>query len=297
MKLPKPIAGFVARQGAQLAKHSPGIMFSVGIAGAVTATVLACRSTLRLEETLVKHEEDRKDADYNLNEKSLSTKEHAAMVRHIQLAVVRDVAKLYAPAVGVGVVSVGLLTGAHVTLNRRNAALIAAYNVLDKGFKQYRERVRQELGEDKDREFMFGSVDKEIVEEGEHGHEVKTVKRHAGPSAYARKFEEGNPCWSASPHNNEHFLKGIQNYANDMLRIRGHVLLNDVYDMLKMERSEAGTVVGWVKGHGDNYVDFGIFMNKTEGEIRQFMIAQHNDGILLDFNVDGIVNDLIGRKY
>lgn len=304
MKIPNGLTKVLGRQTLLLKKHSPALMFGAGITTAVASTVFACKATLRLEEVMLKHEENRRTADFLLKQsKEERTEEYTISdynkdVAYIRVRAARDIVKLYAPALGLGVVSIGLLTGAHVTLNKRNAALIAAYNLLDKGFKEYRERVRQEFGEDKDRELFFGSVEKEIVEEGKHGHEVKTIKRVGKHSVYAKPFCEGNPCWSQSPLNNRSFLMAQQNYLNDLLNSRGHVMLNDAYDLLKLPRSQAGTVVGWVKdsGVGDGYVDFGLF-NSHDPVVRDFMNLEHNDGIMIDFNVDGVVNDLIGKKY
>jgi hypothetical protein len=68
--------------------------------------------------------------------------------------------------------------------------------------------------------------------------------------------------------------------------------------MLGFERSMAGQVVGWVDGNGDGYVDFGIFGAKIQGD--EALVAERldflngqTDSVILDFNVDGIVYDLI----
>lgn len=299
MKLPSGVTKAFGRQSLLLKKHSPAIMFGTGVVTAVTATVFACKATLKLDEVVAKRETDRRTADLLLAENSVeySKADYDRDIAVIRVKLARDVARLYAPAVGIGIVSLGLLTGAHITLTKRNAAIGAAYAALDRGFREYRARVRDELGEDKDREFLFGAVEKEIVEEGEHGHEVKTVKRAKGPhSPYARVFDETLPTWSASPLNNRAFLQAQQNYLNDLLHSRGHVMLNDAYDALKMERSVAGTQVGWVRGHGDDMIDFGLF-RKDDPVMRDFMNLEHNDGIVIDFNVDGVVYDLIGKKY
>lgn len=301
MKLPSGITRLAGRQMLVLKKNSPHIMFGAGIASGITATVLACQATLKLSDTMLAHEEDRKIIDEALEDpkSSYNSEQHAKESRIIQVRIVRDLTKLYAPAVGVGVISIALLSGAHVTLTKRNAALAAAYGILDKSYREYRERVIAEFGEDKDRELAHGVVEKEIVEEGEHGHEVKTVKRAKGKhSDYARIFDENNRCWSNSSLDNRAFLMAQQNYLNDLLQSRGHVLLNDVYDLLKMERSKAGAVVGWVKESevGDNFIDFGLF-NSADPVIRDFMNLEHNDGIMLDFNVDGVVYELIKRTY
>jgi hypothetical protein len=58
--------------------------------------------------------------------------------------------------------------------------------------------------------------------------------------------------------------------------------------------SSAGAVVGWVLGNGDDYIDFGIWDPNNE-KAREF-VNGHEAAILLDFNVDGVIYDLIDKK-
>jgi hypothetical protein len=58
------------------------------------------------------------------------------------------------------------------------------------------------------------------------------------------------------------------------------------------ERTSAGFVVGWVlDGNGDGYIDFGL----SEARSSRFMNAEERS-VILDFNVDGVVYDLIDQK-
>ena len=124
--------------------------------------------------------------------------------------------------------------------------------------------------------------------------EVKTEKIDIQdePSIYTRFFDDSCIGWTENNHYNVVFLKDMQRCANDLLRARGHLLLNDVYDMLGMRRSKAGMVVGWVYNEknpiGDNYVDFGLI----NAENFEFIIG-HGSKILLNFNVDGNIMDYI----
>ena len=90
------------------------------------------------------------------------------------------------------------------------------------------------------------------------------------------------------------FLNAQQNYANDLLKSKGYLFLNDVYDMLGIPKTKAGQVVGWVydpenPNSGDNYVDFGIYDAYNE-KARDF-VNGYERTILLDFNVDGYILD------
>lgn len=72
----------------------------------------------------------------------------------------------------------------------------------------------------------------------------------------------------------------MQCYANELLRVKGRVFLNDVYEMLCLPISEAGKHVGW-RCDGANYIVF---------KVRPNGISVSGDFIMLDFNVDGIVD-------
>jgi hypothetical protein len=297
MKLEALKTALTSKLGRQILiaqKNSPTIMFAGGIAGVVTSTVLACKATLKLEEVLDEAEKNRNLAR-ELRHRDYSDTDRRSDLAKIKIRTAGKVVKLYSPAIAVGVVSIVALTGSHVTLTRRNAAVMAAYSALDKGFNDYRARVREELGEEKDYEFRHGT---EVVEETVEGKDgPKKVDRSVvspgdSPSIYARWFDDGSSAWSKEAAYNRAFLSAQQNWFNDKLRARGHVFLNEVYDELKIPRTKEGQVVGWLKdGEGDGYIDFGVF-DGDDWKKRDFVNGRER-AILLDFNVDGIIYDKI----
>jgi hypothetical protein len=287
----------LGRTGLLTQKNSPQILFGVGIVGSVTSTVLACRATLKLDEKLEHTKSELKrvrEAETKANGETYTDQERKrdTAVVYVQGAV--SIGKLYAPAVVVGGISIAALTQSHNILTKRNAALTAAYAALDKGFREYRARVVDKYGEDQDREFRYGS-EKVEVPDPDDGRKKKTVTRvpPGEPSGYARFFDPLSPSWSKDPETNFLFLRSQQNYANDLLRSRGHVFLNEVYDMCGIPRSRAGSVVGWLlspNGDTDNYINFGIFDNSEK--VIDFVNGREAS-ILLDFNVDGVIYDKI----
>ena len=110
-----------------------------------------------------------------------------------------------------------------------------------------------------------------------------------GYSDYAKFFDEGCREWDKDPEYNLTFLKCQENYANDLLKSKGHLFLNEVYDMLGIPRTKAGQIVGWIYDEenpiGDNYVDFGIY--DVYKEANRNFVNGYERNILLDFNVDG----------
>lgn len=283
----------VGRQILISQKHSPTLLFVGGVAGVMATTLLACRATLKLDQIL-----DESDADHD-KVRTLEHIKYSELDRKKDHAIIMvrttvKITKLYAPAVGVGVLSVAALTGSHVVLKRRNVAITAAYAALDKGFREYRKRVIDDVGAEKDQQYRYGSEIRELVEDTEKGAKVRAVTTVApgDPSIYARFFDETSKSWQPHADYNRAYLRAQQNYFNDMLRARGHVFLNEVYDALGLERSKAGACVGWVLGKGDNFIDFGVFDDEKNWHVRDFVNGRERS-ILLDFNVDGSILDLI----
>jgi hypothetical protein len=296
--LPPSVANKFARPLLHLQKHSPRVMFAGGVVAGGASIVVACRATLKVSDVLANAEELKFKAE-SLHESDPETyddKTYAKDLTVIKVKTILTLTKLYAPAAGLAMVSMALLTGSHVTLNKRNASLTAAYASVDQAFSQYRERVRDQLGDEVDRDMRYGTRVVSETVEGDDG--KKKVVKHTrvgegDPSQYARFFDELCPDFKKNPEYNMIFLKAQQNYCNDMLQARGHLFLNEVYDMLGIERTGAGAVVGWVHGKGgDDFVDFGIFDDKNNERVRDFVNGREN-AILLDFNVDGVVWDKI----
>lgn len=274
-------------------KASPQVLFAGGVVGVVATAVLASKATLNLEETLEDINEKKRMAKelHASGHDAYSDKDYQQDMAVLGVRSVGKVAKLYMPALIVGTVSIAALTSSHVILTKRNVALTAAYAALDKGFRDYRDRVISELGEEKDKEFLYEKEVRKVEEKTEKGTKTKEVSVAKNASIYARFFDQLNPNWETTPEYNRVWLQAKQNYANDRLNAKGHLLLNDVYDMLGFERTKAGCVVGWVIGGKDNFVDFGIF-NESSPAARDF-VNGYEGAILLDFNVDGVIYDKI----
>jgi hypothetical protein len=293
MGLPVALTRTIARKALTFKKDSPHIFFAAGVVGVVASTVLACRATLKLESTLdefnedVSHVKELHDKNDKLAFEYLDNdRTHDLLYVYAKGSL--KIAKLYAPAAVVGAISLTALTGSHVQLTRRNAALMAAYTAVQEAYDKYRDRVRSQLGDERELELYRGTTT-EIVkgEDGKKG-EVK-IHDPNQRSAYSKFFDEYTKHWSKDPELNRYFIQCQQNYANHILKARGHIFLNEVYDMLGIERSSAGAVVGWVIGpDGDNFVDFGMF----EAHNRDFINGRERS-IILDFNVDGVIYDKI----
>lgn len=292
----------VGRQVLKTQKHSPAILFGAGVIGFGVTVVLASKATLKLDEVMSENELKVNEAHDlhelgKLDKADYSDSDYKKDSAILKVRFVKDVTRLYYPSVIVGIASVACLTGSHVILNRRFAGATAAYATLDRAFKDYQGRVTEMVGPDKERELRFGSETREVAVDTKNGTKIETITEHpTGHSAYAKLFsKDTSSSWSPQSEYNLVLLRAQQTYMNDQLQANGHLFLNEVYDVLGLERTAAGAVTGWVwnnKRGGDNYVDFGVLNGEDFGAFHSFMTSK--DGALwLDFNVDGIVYDLI----
>ena len=295
-KIMKSISGFVNKTVMKIKKHSPEIFIVAGITGTVVSAVVACKATLKVNKII---EDAKNDIDkiHTATENGITeagedysiedSKKDISIV-YIQTGV--KFAKLYAPALIIGTLSITSIIASNNILRKRNAALCVAYAAIDKSYKEYRSRVIERYGEQVDNELKYGLKAKKFEEtevDPETGKEKKvkktvTVSDPNLKSDYAVYFDSKSRNYETNMDYNRMFLKAQQAYANDKLQTRGHIFLNEVLDDLDLPRTPAGQIVGWTKDGPDGYVNFRILEVERETED-----GKHEPAILLDFNVEG----------
>lgn len=296
MKLIPSMGRTAGRAVLKAKKNSPTIFFVGGVIGTISATVLACRATLQLEHILstANGDVDALRSVYMTQDREAfldPTKEteYRRELAKVYATTAMRITRLYGPAAALGGVSIAALTGSHVALVRRNAALAAAYGVVAKAFEEYRARVQNEIGEDREQLLYRGFVKQEVAGPDGKKKEVYVVP-DGQSSPYARCFDEGNRKFQTEPGMNRFFLQSQETFANQKLKAQGHLFLNEVYDSLGFDRSPEAQQVGWIyEGpDGDGFVDFGLM----DDEAASFM-AGADQCVWLDFNVDGPILNLI----
>lgn len=287
-----------ARLGLQISKRSPELCLGTGIVLGIGATVMACKATLKIEDILDSHNETVEKIEYALAhpeackaEYSVEDAQRDKFLNYIRTA--GNFAKIYAPAIILGSLSIGFLIGGHKIMARRNAAMMAAYAALQKSFDAYRMRIRDEFGEEKENDIFNGVHTRieEVVNDKGKVVKKKDVTQDDDLSPYRRCFDESNPHWTRNAEQNKFFLAMAQSYMNDRLRINGHVFLNEVLDYLGFPRTSAGAVCGWIRGYGDDFISFGMWDGMTPGS-REFINCQERS-VWLNFNCHGVIYDLI----
>ena len=306
-KVSTSAARFAGKAEFTIKKNSPEILLGAGIAGFVGTVVLACRATCRADEVLefhrkkIKDIEDAKeiaDADPE-GEMSYDIEIYRQDKAIRYLKTTGNLAKLYAPTVAVGALSLACILTSRNIMQKRYLGVVAAYNGLSAAFEEYRKRVRDEYGEGLDKHFRYGTTYEELPVYDENGKKTKekeqVEKTETGMvmpnDDSCRFFDSSNPNWDKNPTFSMMWLRGQQNILNDILHTRGHVFLNEVYDALGFPHTPQGAVLGWIDGEGDNCIDFGLYDQNKEN-VRRFVNGVDNV-IMLEFNHDGVIWDRI----
>ena len=288
-------------------QHSPVILVVTGTIGVIASTVMVCKANTKAGEILSETKSKLDDIHTVANMPEMAEKYTEADAKK-DLAIVYAQAavsyvKLYALPVALGIASVGCIFASHNIMRKRNIALAAAYATVDRSFKDYRSRVVERFGEALDKELKYGikaqEIEETVVDENGEEKVVKKTVSVVDPnmhSEYARFFDDGCRNWEKNSEYNLMFLKQAQNWANERLKSRGYLYLNEVYEYLGIPMTKAGHEVGWVYDTsenpiGDNFVDFGIY--DLYNERARAFVNGYERTILLDFNVDGVISDLL----
>lgn len=286
----------------KLKKHAPEIMVVSGVIGITATIVLACKETLKLEaivdeagDTLfeindtLENEKVVENEDGTKSVYSEKDAQHDKTIVYVKTGA--KILKNYAPAIGLGILSLTLILAGHNILRKRNVALMGAYNALQKSYETYRERVIDKYGQEADDFCLNIESPKEDKNKNDNSMDSVTINNI---SPYSILFDEYCKEWKKSADYNAAFLRCQERAANDMLHYRGHLFLNEVYDMVGAPRTKEGAIVGWILGdkssHG--FVSFGL--DKHYADWDNYVGMNCNErSYRLDFNVDGVIYDKI----
>ncbi len=282
--------GFWGRQ------HAPQIMIIGGVAGGVTATVLACVASTKVKPVIDGAKEQLEEIQGNEETPEEDRKKARTKV---YLKTTGKVAALYAPAAGVGAASVASILGGAGILNKRNTSLAMGLAATTSSFKEYRDRLIEKFGEEGealDKELRYGTKlietkEKVTDKDGKTKTVKKTVevidKEKKGTEwDYVRVMDNLNPCWDTNVDLTKFYLRSQQSIFNDKLKAFGYVFLNDVLKATGFPTTRVGQEVGWLydpdNPNIDNYIDFGIHEVRVDDN-------GYKRVIMLDFNVDGSI--------
>lgn len=242
-------AGFFKSAQAVVSKRSPEILTGIGIAGMITATVLAVRSTPKALELI----EEKKKED--------------GVDKLPPVEVVKTTWKCYLPAAITTVTSVACLVGASRENLRRNAALATAYKLSETALTEYREQVVETIGEKKE----------QVVRE-----KVNQKRLEQTPVTKNEIFITGDGDTIFLDPLSKRFFKSdidrvrkVENALNKQMLhdICGSVSVNEFYDELGLERTDIGDYLEWNTEH---LIDLDITPGMADNGKPCLVIGHHN---------------------
>lgn len=308
-----------SKYGYKLKKVSPTIMIVGAAVGGVAATVLACKATIKAQDILAEHnaavetihtaKEQIEKGEITLSEGETYTEKdfkNDITATYVQTGL--KLAKVYAPAVTLGMASLGCMFGSHHIMSKRNATLTAAYIALDKAFEEYKGRVTDRFGNrvQEELEHNVKAVEIENKKTNEQGVE-ETIKEYKDvamqhTSPYTCIFDETVDTWQPDNMLNRNYLFLMEQAANKRLRTQGHLFLNDVLSSIGTHggvtlKIPEGQIVGWIYDPNDptrqNHVDFGVTSYVKGDEALNSFIDGGERSVMLRFNCDGPIIDKI----
>lgn len=203
-----------------LKKQSPFILSCFGAVGVIATAAMAVRATPKAL-SLIERSKEEKDSEEPLT----------------AFETVKVAWKPYIPAVIIGTATIACIFGSNALSRKQQASLASAYMLLDRSYKEYKEKVKSICGEETHEE-----IQKEVVKE---------------------YYEKTNPIIS-SPSDNEIMLFYEEHYGNyferkmidvldaeyrlnKTLATKGRVTMNDFFDYLGFSESDIGDATGWAE--------------------------------------------------
>jgi hypothetical protein len=298
-------------------QHSPEILLGTSIAAGIGATVTGCIATKKMEGINAKHKEIidiLHTAKVNEEGKIMPGTEADTTTPEYKKAITKeygrywfDIAKTWAPCVGLTLLSGTCALGSFKIVNKRLIAAETAFTGIAKAFEQYRDNVIEDQGLEKDEYYASnGALKKkqELIAKGKY--KQKELPVSEDPNFKVTKvddifhyyYNEDTVEWAFYSHHpfyNFNRMSEILTIFNFDLESNGIVFLDDVYRRLGLdmktllaERAQ-GRTYGWVLDKytengmpNDERVSFGIF-EKNDTQHRLFRSGQIND-IILEFN-------------
>lgn len=306
----KKAAGGIKLKGKQ---HAPEILLITGIVSGVATVIVSCKSTLKTPE-IVDEAKEKVDVIHEVSERqekeglSEGEEKYTPEDRKKDLAIVYiqtsvKFAKLYAPTLILGAVSITSILASQNIMKTRNAALASAYAIVDKTFKDYRGRVVERFGEKVDDELRY-NIKARTIERIEVNEDGEAITKRETKEAIDKETVGNDICkiydssclgWEKDADLRNLFLINTQRYLNDKLQAQGHLFLNEVYDALGMQRTIIGNQMGWIYDPNDasraNYIDFGLKKSHNS----DFLNGWDEDA-LLTFNYDGPILTCLKEK-
>lgn len=170
---------------------------------------------------------------------------------------VKTASPYYISTIGFGMVTIACILGAEFLNQRKQASLASAYVLLDHAYKDYKRKTVELYGEERDQEIMNAIAIEKTEDVGARGSYLDT--------SCDLSLEESNsePQVFYDEHSGRYFESTIEQVLNAEYHLnrnyilRGYSYLNEFYEILGIEETDYGSVLGWAPNDDGMYwIDF-----------------------------------------
>lgn len=242
-------SNFWKRLGSSVQKNAPELLLAAGLIGFVTTVVLAVEETPKAMQLL--EEAKRKRASEE------PEKERSEVIREHVEDYAKIIYKCYIPAMICGVSAIICLICAHNANLRRNAALAAACSLSETALKEYRAKVAETVGEQKEQEIR-DAVNKDRLA----ANPVSTKEVYiCGGETLCYDHWSGR-YFKADPDK----LRRAANEVSRRMLDEIYISMNDFYDEVGLSAVKIGDELGW-NVNRTGLVDIRLGAQLAEGDI------------------------------
>ena len=224
--------------GLTLKKRAPEILTGLGVGGLFVTTALAVKQTIPATRAV---DEVRKEKEH------LAADDEVVTMKPME--VIKIAWKFYIPVALSLAASAGCMVAASTTNFKRNAALATAYSLAEASLKEYKDSVKEIVGEKKASEMDGKAAEKEIQKA--EITEDKIFRTGNGDMLFL-------DAWSGRA-----FYDSMEHVKHAVTEVQRRTLLdyyidmNDYYDIIGLDRIEGGNSFGWDSEHEQCRVEFG----------------------------------------
>ena len=265
------LSNFAKNISTKLGANAPGITIGLGTGAILVAGVMVGVATPKAMKLIEDAQVAKTKRFETMKEKA---PDDAVMDETDELTWVEIIKagwKPYAPAIMTAVVGVACIVGGTRANARRNAALSAAYTVVEQTLNDYTAKTKEIVGEKKEKEIRDAIAEDELKKHPLSGYNVVRMPKCGKTLCYDVRSRE----YFMSDYNT---IKKVENDLNRRLRSEMFISLNDVYDEFGIVHDdELGDDIGW---NVDNELEFTISSK----------IAENNEPCL-------VVNYVIAPRY
>lgn len=315
VKLPAKVSRVASKLLLKAKKSSPELCMGIGIlcggAAIIFAGIETWKGKEKLSEDISALKETSKAGYDKAHEENpelpvVPDDERKALHKKNMLSFGKDICKIYWKPFVLGVSGAVFIVGGHHILRKELSAVTAAYATLKTHYDKICKKLREEFGDEKAEEIIYGVKTVDAVDE-ETGqvHKVAMVDNVRNISPYAFQFDQGeydsetekfywrNSVWSSSKLINQNTVASIQCTMNNLLKARGYVYENEVRLAFGVPPTKRGWKVGWVLGseHGNGFIDFGVLPGPYQLSVNKLFMDEKNpmNTPIIDLNVDGSI--------